>query len=120
MSARLASIALLLGLAACAAPGPARLQDGVLTDGRGMTLYTYDRDALNGRSTCNDKCAALWPPFRAQTSDARSGDYSVITRSDGTRQWAYKGKPLHRWSKDQKPGDKLGDGFGGAWRLARP
>ena len=39
---------------------------------------------------------------------------------DGGKQWAYKGKPVYFWSKDQKPGDRSGDGFNGAWRLARP
>jgi len=44
----------------------------------------------------------------------------VITRDDGQRQWAYKGKPLYGWAKDSKPGDRTGDGFNNVWRLARP
>jgi predicted lipoprotein with Yx(FWY)xxD motif len=54
-------------------------------------------------------------------ADAKpSGDYTVITRDDGGKQWAYKGKPLYLWIKDSKPGDKTGDGFNNAWRVARP
>ena len=54
-------------------------------------------------------------------ADARAADdWTVITRDDGGKQWAYKGKPLYRWAKDQKPGDRTGDGFNNAWRLARP
>jgi predicted lipoprotein with Yx(FWY)xxD motif len=34
-----------------------------------------------------------------------SGDYSIITRDDGKKQWAFKGKPLYFWAKDQKAGD---------------
>ena len=49
-----------------------------------------------------------------------SGDYSVITRDDGGRQIAYKGKPLYYWIKDTKPGEKTGDGFNKVWRVATP
>jgi len=50
-----------------------------------------------------------------------SGDLSVIERSDGTKQWAYKGKPLYVWFDDKKPGDAGGDGMNrGIWRIARP
>jgi predicted lipoprotein with Yx(FWY)xxD motif len=45
--------------------------------------------------------------------------YTIITRDDGAKQWAYKGKPLYLWIKDTKPGDRTGDGFNNAWRLAR-
>jgi predicted lipoprotein with Yx(FWY)xxD motif len=118
---RLIAMCFAVLLASCSTPGPTRTADGVLTDSRGMTLYTFDKDAANsGRSVCNDKCAVLWPPLRAQASDTRTGDYTVVTRDDGTRQWAYKGKPLYLWVKDTKPGEKTGDGVAGAWRLARP
>ena len=40
---------------------------------------------------------------------------------DGSKQWAYKGKPLYTFAKDTKPGDVTGDGFlNGAWHLAMP
>jgi predicted lipoprotein with Yx(FWY)xxD motif len=49
------------------------------------------------------------------------GDYSVITRDDGSKQWAYKGRPLYAWKNDTKPGDITGDGFlNGAWHIAQP
>ena len=49
------------------------------------------------------------------------GDYSTITRDDGSKQWAYKGRPLYTWKKDKKPGDITGDGFlNGAWHIAQP
>ena len=51
----------------------------------------------------------------AAESDKPSGEYTVITRDDGGRQWAMKGKPLYYWSKDSKPGDKTGDGVNQVW-----
>ena len=112
-------------LAACSTYGtrtaaPAMLSDGVLTGSNRMTLYTFDKDMTgSGKSVCNDGCAKNWPPLMAKSDDTASGDYSVITRDDGSKQWALKGKPLYYWAKDQKPGDKTGDGFNNLWRVAK-
>jgi predicted lipoprotein with Yx(FWY)xxD motif len=92
----------------------------VLTDSKGMTLYTFAKDA-GAKSACNGKCAENWPPLMAAASDKAAGDYSTIKRDDGKMQWAYKGKPLYTWVKDSKPGDVTGDGFAnGAWHIATP
>lgn len=111
--------ALLAGCASMAA-APARTSDGVFVGANGMTLYTFDRDMAPGKSACNGPCAANWPPLLADAGASPSGDWTVVTRDDGRRQWAYKGKPLYFWAKDAKPGDRTGDGFNNAWRLARP
>jgi predicted lipoprotein with Yx(FWY)xxD motif len=100
---------------------PAKTMDGVLANSAGMTLYTFDKDATgSGKSACNGPCAANWPPLMAAADSSASGDYTIITRDDGGKQWAYKGKPLYLWVKDARPGDKTGDGFNNAWRVARP
>jgi hypothetical protein len=58
---------------------------------------------------------------RAASGAMPMGDYSIITRDDGTKQWAYKGRPLYTWKNDKKPGDITGDGFlNGAWHIAQP
>jgi predicted lipoprotein with Yx(FWY)xxD motif len=101
--------------------GPTKTAGGVLTNSAGMTLYTFDKDAAgSGKSVCNGPCATNWPPLMAAADAKPSGDYTVITRDDGGKQWAYKGKPLYLWIKDSKPGDKTGDGFNNVWRAARP
>ena len=121
LTSALASLAL---LAACATPyaaAPVNAQSGMLTSPDGMTLYVFDKDAAGtGKSACNGDCATNWPPLMAAAGDKASGDYSIITRDDGSRQWAYKGKPLYRWAKDQKPGDTTGDGVKNVWHTARP
>ena len=112
-----------LALAGCAAmaAAPTKVDNGALVGPNGMTLYTFDKDATGaGKSVCNGPCATNWPPLRAEADARASGDYSVVTRDDGSRQWAYKGKPLYFWVKDAKPGDRTGDGVNNAWRLARP
>lgn len=108
------------GCASLPAP-PAQAVDGVLVGPSGMTLYTFDKDAAGaGKSVCNGPCATNWPPLAAAASDSPRGDWTVITRDDGSHQWAYKGKPVYYWVKDQKPGDRSGDGFNKVWQLARP
>ena len=99
---------------------PAVVSGSVFVDAKGMTLYTFDRDTVPGKSACNGPCATNWPPLTAAADARAQGDWSVLTRDDGSRQWAYKGKPLYYWVKDTKPGDRTGDGFNNAWRLARP
>jgi predicted lipoprotein with Yx(FWY)xxD motif len=112
----------LVGCAAMpSAQMPAKASNGMLTDASGMTLYTFDRDAAgSGKSACVDKCAGNWPALHAQASDQPHGDYGIIQRDDGTRQWTFRGKPLYRWLKDQKPGDKTGDGVNNVWHAATP
>jgi len=112
-------------LAACASTmpdaGPARMADGMLVGPNGMTLYTFDRDPTGaGKSVCNGPCANNWPPLMAMDSDKPSGDYTVIQRDDGKKQWALKGKPLYYWVKDGKAGDKTGDGVQGVWHIVKP
>ena len=104
---------------ALAAGAPVKAMDGVLVDAKGMTLYTFDKDA-GGKSACNGPCAGNWPPLTAAAGDMASGDFSIITRDDGSKQWAQKGKPLYYWVKDAKPGDKTGDGFNNVWHVAKP
>ena len=115
------SAALAGGLAHAAdAPAGVMASNGMLTGPNGMTLYTFDKDAAgSGKSVCNGPCATNWPPLMTSGA-AASGDYSVVTRDDGGKQVAYKGKPLYYWVKDTKPGDKTGDGFNGVWHTATP
>ncbi len=111
-------------LAACSTAGsrpaaPALVADGVLTGSNGMTLYTFDKDAA-GKSACNGPCATNWPPLYVAEGAAPSGEYSIVVRDDGKKQWALKGKPLYFWIKDQKPGDRTGDGVNNVWHVAKP
>jgi predicted lipoprotein with Yx(FWY)xxD motif len=103
------------------AQAPVKTANGILVNSNGMTLYTFDKDeAGNGKSACAGPCATNWPPLIARTGAKESGDYSTVLREDGGKQWAYKGKPLYTWAKDQKPGDMTGDGFNDVWHVAKP
>ena len=115
----LAAGLLALSFAAGAQTPPAKkAADGTWTDAKGMTLYVFDRDA-GGKSMCNGPCAANWPPLLVVGDAKASGDWIIIVRDDGAKQWGYKGKPLYNWSKDAKPGDKTGDGVNNVWHTAK-
>jgi len=91
----------------------------VLAGDKGMTLYTFRKDTA-GVSNCNGDCAKAWPPFLAEAGAKADDDYTLVKRKDGSMQWAYYGKPLYYWTKDEKEGDVTGDGFKGVWDAARP
>ena len=97
-----------------------KVMNGMLVDEHGMTLYVFDKDTTPGQSVCMGGCASKWPVAVAAENDKASGDWSIIQRSDGKHQWAYKGHPLYRWSMDMQAGDAKGDGIGGIWHVAKP
>ena len=96
---------------------PVNVADGILVDGAGMTIYTYDKDvAGTGKSSCDAQCAKMWPPVPL-TVERIESPYSVVAREDGSKQLAYKGKPLYRFAQDAKPGERKGDKMKGVWHV---
>ena len=107
--------------------GASSVGDVFVTDADGLTLYTFenDRDDADGDGTgdsdCNNGCLDNWPPLLADATSVADGQFSIITRDDGTSlQWAFKGLPLYRFAGDSAGGDVNGDGNGGVWYVARP
>lgn len=93
----------------------ARARGDVLVDHRKMTLY-YLSDT--GSEACVNTCLDVWTPMIAGELAGAFGDWSVVTRSDGVRQWAYKGELLYTFSGDERPGDASGLHFDSRWRTA--
>jgi len=114
------------------APPPAPKQEGppakasigksgpVLTDLKGMTLYYTERDNTGTKSTCDGTCAQKRPPLIAPDNAIASGDFTVVTRSDGKKMWAYRYRPLYTSQLDSAPGEIKGDDPTQLWRVARP
>jgi predicted lipoprotein with Yx(FWY)xxD motif len=105
--------ALLAGPALAADSAPVHKANGVLVDAKGMTVYTFDKDSA-GKSACTGQCTENWPPVQAGSATL-APPYSSITRDDGSKQLAYKGKPLYTFAKDKAPGDKKGDKVKDVW-----
>ena len=118
----IAAAAFLAGVAGAHAEGPVKEMDTsagkIYTDASGMTLYTFDKDEA-GKSNCYDKCAVNWPPFIAGADARAEGGWTVVDRTDGTKMWAYEGKPLYYYIEDKAPGDVTGEGKGNVWHVVK-
>lgn len=92
-----------------------------MTDFSGRALYTYDKD-LQSISNCEGQCLANWPAYTSGATAQKTfpENISVIKRSDGSEQFAWKGMPLYYYIKDAKAGDVTGDGVGGVWHIVKP
>jgi len=115
------------------AAGPARVASGtsalgkVVVDGRGFTLYLFEKDK-RGASTCSGVCLAYWPPLLTKGTPlaikgVKHSLLGSIRRADGTRQVTYAGHPLYLFSGDTKRGQANGEGltdFGAAWYALMP
>ncbi len=113
------SIATVLPASVRAEPA-AKMAGGMLVNTGGMTLYTFDNDVPgSGKSKCNGPCSALWPPALAASDAKPEGDLTIVTRDDGAKQWAYKGKPIYLYSADKKAGDATGDNFKDVWHVVK-
>jgi predicted lipoprotein with Yx(FWY)xxD motif len=110
----------------------------ILATPSGMTLYTNGPDDNTpGRSQCSNvpkktyadqqgglgevpvigadiqkSCAQKWPPYVADEHAQPSGDFSLIDRPEGGKQWTFRAHPLYLSIRDHKPGDRNGVGAG--------
>lgn len=77
-------------------------------------LYISENDTL-GKSNCEEACITAWPPLVATEHDRgeKVGDWSVIQRTNGELQWAYKGQPVYMRFHDMPAGSyaKQVEGF---------
>lgn len=81
----------------------------------------FRRQDAQPRMARHAPCSGIHPPYLVEDGAKVTGDYSVITRDDGSKQWAYKGRPLYKFFNDQKRGDKIGDGMSrNTWHVAKP
>jgi predicted lipoprotein with Yx(FWY)xxD motif len=101
---------------------------GSIVIGRGFhTAYVFNKDS-GSTSSCNDACAAKWPPMITEIDPiARDGidasKVGTIEREDGSIQVTYAGQPLYDYVGDAAAAEANGndiDAFGGEWNVIRP
>jgi predicted lipoprotein with Yx(FWY)xxD motif len=98
-----------------------------LTGASGRALYIWVADP-KGKSSCAGTCAKVWPPLTTGsmpkvTGGVTAADITLISRSDGTKQVAYHGRPLYYYAGDTRAGMISGNGskqFGAYWWLISP
>jgi predicted lipoprotein with Yx(FWY)xxD motif len=81
-------------------------------------IYCFDEDRRE-ESKCVAACATTWRPVTAPPTADTVGDWKAIERTDRSRQWAYKSKPVYTYARDQ-PGQITGDGVDGRWHVVNP
>jgi predicted lipoprotein with Yx(FWY)xxD motif len=91
----------------------------VLTNGKGLTLYSFAPDTST-TSKCYGSCAAYWPPAigTAAAGSGLPGKTGTIRRTDGSLQLTYNGHPLYTYIGDSSPGQANGNNLnlnGGLW-----
>jgi predicted lipoprotein with Yx(FWY)xxD motif len=95
-----------------------------LADGRGRTLYLFEKDKRGSKkSTCFGQCAVAWPPVTTTgTPQAARGvsasKLGTIRRGHGVKQVTYNGWPLYRFQGDTRARQTNGEGinaFGAKW-----
>ena len=99
----------------------------VIVDGRGRTLYLFEKDTSR-RSACSGQCAQFWPPLLTHGAPvarvgAKQSLLGKIRRADGTQQVTYAGHPLYLYVGDSRPGQTNGEGsqeFGAGWDALSP
>lgn len=65
-------------------------------------------------SNCANACAEVMPPLLASAGAKPVGEWWLFTRPDGTRQWAYRGNPVHTY-RDDEPGRHKASYMGRLW-----
>jgi predicted lipoprotein with Yx(FWY)xxD motif len=98
----------------------------VLVDGKGRTLYLFEKDK-GSASSCYGACASVWPPLTSAKGVATGGlpaaKLGATKRTDGTTEVTYAGHPLYTYAGDAKPGQARGQGldqFGAEWYVLAP
>jgi predicted lipoprotein with Yx(FWY)xxD motif len=98
-----------------------------VTDGAGRTLYRFDNDsATPPRSTCNNDCAAAWPPLLIKSpgkiypNGINPKIIGYVERADHTCQVTINGHPVYYFVTDSRPGDINGQGVNGTWFAVSP
>jgi predicted lipoprotein with Yx(FWY)xxD motif len=73
----------------------------MLTTKKGFSVYSSDADGP-GKSNCKDKCLEDWEPVAAPATAKSKGDWSIVERSPGISQWAFRGKPLYTYKEEKR------------------
>ncbi len=75
------------------------LQGRLVVNDRGYSVYSWDNDAAN-KSNCVGDCSRTWIPAIAPASASPQGEWTIVQRAAGVRQWAFRKKPLYTFSED--------------------
>lgn len=100
-----------------------KLHKTVLTDTKGLTLYTLSGET-HGKFICTGACLSAWPPLLVAPGTTPKGPVKLgtIKNPEGKTQVTYKGMPVYTFSGDSKKGEANGEGLKdvGVWHAVTP
>lgn len=85
----------------------------LLVTDKGASVYASDRDTPE-KSNCDATCADTWipllgPAYAVVPQGSARSEWTLIERSPGIKQWAFRGQPLYQYRLDS-----LANGFKGS------
>jgi predicted lipoprotein with Yx(FWY)xxD motif len=97
----------------------------IVVDGKGMTVYVYDKDTKGATSSaCTGACATNWPAVTTTSAtpkvDGVSGTVGTIPAAGGAKQITLNGWPLYTYAGDSAAGQVTGQGLQGVWWVVSP
>jgi predicted lipoprotein with Yx(FWY)xxD motif len=72
----------------------------MLTTEANESVYAFDGDTAQ-TAGCTDACLTWFRPVPAPAMAQPRGEWSILERSPGVRQWVFRGRPLYTHTRDQ-------------------
>lgn len=79
----------------------------LLVTHKNYSVYMWDGDDP-GKSNCVGNCLDEWSPVLAPETAVAQGEWSVVVRSPGVLQWAFRKSPLYTYNKDPRTQSLVG------------
>jgi len=101
-----------------------KLHKTVLTNTKGLTLYTLSGET-KGKFICTTaECLKAWPPLLVTPGTTPKGPVKLgtIKNPEGKTQVTFKGMPVYTFEGDSKKGEANGEGLKdvGVWHAVTP
>ncbi|MEQ9447291.1 MAG: hypothetical protein RLN70_00100, partial [Rhodospirillaceae bacterium] len=84
----------------------------MLVEHTGFSVYAWDGDEPN-KSNCIGACLNTWAPVLAPETAQPQGEWTIIERTPGVKQWAFRTKPLYSYRADERTRSLLGSDMPG-------
>jgi predicted lipoprotein with Yx(FWY)xxD motif len=97
----------------------------VVVDGKGMTVYSFDKDTIGAAtSACTGVCVGLWPELTTTSSSPKvsgvTGKVGTAPTTGGARQLTLNGHRLYTFSGDSQSGQINGEAYMNQWWVLAP
>jgi predicted lipoprotein with Yx(FWY)xxD motif len=125
--ALLAATALAAGTVTIGAASNAKLNEKLLVNAQGRTLYVLTPETAKHLLCKSSECLKFWPPLtvasratKLKLGTGAHGKLGILRRSNGLLQVTLNGLPLYRFAEDHASGEANGQnfkGFGGTWHV---